>query len=329
MIYDRIDLIPIGTWAKGFRPQGLLLSFGTNLFGGDVYTSLTDTILPYGTVIDSIVKSREDLVNYTVSTTLPYCYGTAVLTAFTGAFNMGGKMGFSPNTVFTEITFPAGVFSLNKLIDVGTSQVINVGDGDGVTFSGEFKFDTTALLNDYSMPFGVIVTAYNPEIADASSITLSATNYGKFGVLATGGVKFSAGTVLTGVRIPYGTNFTAALTIDGVAYAKGIFKVPAAYQFQMNTTQLVTTAGTAIFSVHGIDSDELITFARPTVDIGRLIMYKDGVGVACDTFACYKIEFKLLVTALDIKNFNLLHPSDVNPVIIDDGSMLGLKYIIP
>lgn len=206
MIYDRIDLVTTGTWARNFRPNGVVIQFGTNLDGGDKYTNLTSVVLPYGAIVNGITLS-----------TINYAGGTAT----------------------------------------------------------------------------------------------------------TGGVSFTnASTVV----IPYGVKFTTALTIGGVLYPAGIFNSKA---FLMNTTQLVDINNKAIFSVHNIASNEAIAFTRPTADIRRLIMYKDGIGIDSDIFCCYSIVFKTNLTLADITNFNKLHPSDLNPIIIDDGTGKNSTYLIP
>lgn len=203
MIYDRIDLVAIGTWAKNFRPRGLTLTFGTNLKGGDKYTSLTDVVLPYGTLV-------------------------------------GGDQ-------------------------------------------------------------------------------LSVSNFGPGGSdSGTGGVYFSS---VANVLVPYGITFLEDLVIGGKPYPTGLFTVDYDYAFLMNTIQLVDVNKKALLSVHDIESGELMTFARPTADIRRLVMYKDGVGMDAEAFACYSIVFKSVVTLAEVNAFNALHPNDTNPIIIDDGAM--------
>jgi hypothetical protein len=167
-------------------------------------------------------------------------------------------------------------------------------------------------LTDVVLPYGAI----------ADGVTLSTINLGG-GVVATGGVRFSS--VATAV-IPYGVKFTTALTIGGGLYPAGIFN---ARDFLMNTIQLADINNKAIFSVHNIASNEQIAFVRPTADIRRLIMYKNGIGIDSDVFCCYSIVFKTNLTLADIINFNKLHPSDLNPIIIDDGSTKNSTYLIP
>jgi hypothetical protein len=208
-IYDRIDLVAIGTWAKNFRPLAVVLSFGTDLTGGDKHTALINVTLPFGA-------------------------------------NVGGSV-------------------------------------------------------------------------------LSTTNCAG-GTIVAGGVHFDA---VSDVIIPFGTKFTAAMDIGGKSYPTGVLPVASASRFLMQTVQLVDINGKAIFSVHGTETDEQIDFTRPTADIRRLIMYKEGVGIDTPVFACYNIVFKTVVTLAEVKAFNLLHPSDVNPIIIDDGSVKNSTFIIP
>ena len=206
-IYDRIDLVAIGTWAKNFRPLAVVLSWGTNLVGGDKFDSLSNVVLPYGTWV--------------------------------------GDTQLSAAVCLTGTVVPGGVY---------------------------------------------FVTVAN-------------------------------------VLIPYGTKFTLASTIGGKTYPVGTFLAPAT--FDMALTQLVDINNKAIFSVHNVSTDEQIDFTRPTADIRRLIMYRSGVGVDAEVFACYNIVFKTTVTLAEVKAFNLLHPSDVNPIIIDDGSVKNSSFIIP
>lgn len=80
---------------------------------------------------------------------------------------------------------------------------------------------------------------------------------------------------------------------------------PSGDLFQMQTIQLVDVNGKAIFSVHNIDSDEVIAFNKPTVAIKRLVMYRDGIGIDAPTFACSSIVFKTNVLMSDIWKFNI------------------------
>lgn len=176
--------------------------------------------------------------------------------------------------------------------------------------------DIHASLTDVTLPFGAVV--------GASEITLStATAAAAGGIVTASGVYFAS---VSNVLIPYGVKFTAAQTIGGISYPAGTFKSGCAWT--MNTIQLVDINSKAIFSVHGTDSDEQIAFTRPTADIRRLVMYKEGMGIDVPVFACYGIVFKSTLTLTDITNFAKLHPSDLNPVIVDDGTAKNSSYII-
>lgn len=207
MIYDRIDLVAIGTWANNFRPTGLTITFGSNVSGG--YTSsktLTNVTLPYGSLVNGV------------------------------------------------------------------------------------KLTTTNIAGGTAVPNGVSYAS------------------------------------VSDVIVPFGVKFNAQTTIDGITYPAGTY-LPST-SFTMNTVQLIDVQGNVIFSVHGTESNELITFKRPVANIRRLIMYKDGIGVDTAPFACYSIVFKTSATLAEVNAFNKAHPSDTNPIIIDDGSVLNPKYLL-
>jgi hypothetical protein len=175
--------------------------------------------------------------------------------------------------------------------------------------------DVYPSLTNVVLPYGAIVGAAESVLSAANCST---------GFITTGGVGFTS---IDNVFIPYGVRFAVSLTIDTKTYPAGVFKCTDS--FQMNTIQLVDVNKKAIFSVHNVDTDELITFTRPTANISRLILYKAGIGVDTTVFACYSVVFRTNVTAADVKAFNLLHPSDVNAIVVDDGSVLNSQYIIP
>ena len=210
MIYDRIDLKAIGTWAKNFRPTGLILSFGTNLTGGNVSENLLNTTVPYG------------------------CY-------------------------------------------YGDTKLTIANNCGGIAVSGQLVFETIPTLT-----------------------------------------------------IPYGIVFSQDLIIGGIPYPKGTFNVPSDSQFIMKIVQVVDVNNSLIANVGDVKTDEVITFKRPTADIKRLIMYKEGVGIDTDTFACYNIVFKATVTVGDVNNFNKLHPPGTTPlaVIVESGYTSPIKSIV-
>ena len=304
MIYDRIDLKASGSWAKNFRPNGLVLSFGSNLAGGDTYshdTSIpgaaisgltTNVILPYGTVITLLRREQQNVYNYTVNNkALPY---TAAGYKLSGAI-----------ATAAGVTFPTGFVFSKKIMPQG------VPDPGGLT-----------------MPNGTIVSGSLASTAWTGSKILSTTELA-FGSVVAGGVKIALPYSACVYRIPYGTKFTKALLIGSTTYKIGTLQPPVSEQFTMELVQLIDITGKAVFSFHGIKNNELIAFNRPAADIARLVMYRSGVGIACDPFACYSITFKTNVTAADIQAFNSTHTSDIQPIIVDDGSVKNPDFIIP
>lgn len=290
-VYDRIDLKVTGTWYKNFRPNGLTLSFGTNLAGGDVYTSLSNVTLPYGIIIGSMVRKKQIVTNYKVNNlnmpkTIDGLQLTGVTPTSTGVL-------FSDTTIFDSKIFPEGV------TDPGGK----------------------------ALPNNTLVSCHI-DSTSVSNIVLSATNLG-LGTAVSGGVVFSPSVTLNDVYIPFGVKFITATTIKGKTYPIGIFKIATSDKFLMQTVQLIDSKGAAIISVHDTESDELLAFNRPTTDISRLVMYRKGVGVDADPFGCYSIVFRTNITLADIQAFNKNHPSDIDPLIVDDGSVANPKYIIP
>ena len=290
-IYDRIDLKVLGDWAKNFRPNGLVLSFGTNLDGGARHTVLAGPCtLPVGITIGSAVKQAEVITNYTVNkSSLPK---TALNTTLTGARAYSNGVIFPSNFNFTQKVLPQGV------ADPGNNYV----------------------------PQGTLVSGQIDQLT-SENVTLSTSSlaYGTYGAR---GVTFPSTVTLNNLYIPFNTKFLQAQIIEGITYT-GIYELGLNEKFLMQTVQLITVEGKAVISVHDIASDETMAFNRPATDIDRLIMYRNGIGIDAEIFACYNIIFKTNITAADIDAFNKLHPSDVNPIIIDDGSMKNLAYIIP
>jgi hypothetical protein len=175
--------------------------------------------------------------------------------------------------------------------------------------------DYYSYLTNVTLPYGTIV----------GTTTLSSTKC-LTGTMVANGVWFSS---VVQVLIPYGVTFKVATTLNSKLYPAGVFKIPAEDTFLMDTVQLLDVNNKVIFSVHDIESGETVSFAKPTANLDRLIMYKDGLGVNSDAFVCYSILFKISISATDIAAFNKLHPSDLNPIIIDDGSVQDSRYIIP
>lgn len=330
-VYDRIDLKPIGTWTKNFRPNGLVLNFGYDLDGGYWYDSLTNVELPFGAVIGSIVQPQTRFVNALMSQFfLPKdINGTGLMGVSQGTSGVTFRNTSSnsvSSTVFNQIKIPGGTF-MPVGLENGNTGVIEskIYDVDTVLDGPIYITGGT-----YTMPYGCIVTG-TVEGGSYKNITLSKLDplVSSFGVLTTDGVTFSGNASLLNVFIPYGTNFTKAMIIGGDSFAIGVFQTDTVNAFQMQTTQLIDINGKAIFSVHDIDSGETVCFTRPTADIGRLVMYCKGIGVDSDPFACYSIVFKTTITAAQVVAFNKLHPSDLNPVIIDDGTLSNVNVIIP
>lgn len=304
MIYDRIDLKATGTWAKNFRPNGLVLSFGSNMTGGDVYSHdssiigdaingmTTNVVLPYGTVISLIRREVQYLYNYVVNNkALPYT---------SAGYKLSGSIATAAG-----VTFPTGFVITKKVMPNGVS------DPGGLT-----------------MPNGTVISGHLPAGAWSGSRTLSASELA-FGTAVAGGVKIALPYSACTFRIPYGIKFTKALLIGGVTYQIGTFQPPASAQFTMELVQLVDITGRVIFSSHGIKNNELIAFNRPATDIARLVMYRNGIGKACDPFACYSVTFKTNITAADIQAFNATHTSDLKAIVVDDGSVKNPEFIIP
>ena len=151
IIYDRIDLKVTGTWYKNFRPNGLTLSFGKNLSGGDKYDTLIGATLPYGSVIGDITKKQETVINYTVdSMQLPKTTDGLQLSGV-GATASGVL--FPSTVIFDSKVFPQGV------TDPGTN----------------------------SLPNGTIVSCHIPATTK-TNVTLSATTLG-MGTAVVGGVQ--------------------------------------------------------------------------------------------------------------------------------------------
>lgn len=293
-IYDRIDVKVTGTWYKNFRPNGLVLSFGTNLAGSESFGSLTGgsgVILPYGTIIGGVSKPQETVVNYIVN--------KLGLPKTTDGLQMSGVVATA-----TGVSFPASTIFDSKVFPVG---IVNPGTN--------------------SLPDGAIISCHLAAVA-YSNVTLSATNLCG-GISTIGGIKFASNVQLTDVYIPFGTKFSTALTIGGKGFAAGTLKVAPQDQFSMQTVQLVDSTLKAVLSVHDVATDETLAFNRMTADVYRLLMYRLGVGIDSTTYACYGITFKTTITLADITAFNKLHPGDVNPIIIDDGTIVDPNYIIP
>jgi hypothetical protein len=183
--------------------------------------------------------------------------------------------------------------------------------GITITFGTKVRNgDYYSLLTNVILPYGAVVGA-----------TVLST-----GTLVTGGVYFDS---VMQVTIPYGVRFIVPLVANEHSYPVGVYKMPPEDTFLMDTIQFIDVSGKVIFSVHDVESGETISFAKPTANISRLVMYRNGVGIPAEAFYCYSILFKISIAAADIAKFNLLHPSDLNPSISDDGSVQGAKYIIP
>ena len=334
-IYDRIDLKPIGTWTKNFRPVGMVLNFGNNIVGGTEYSILTGPglELPFGATVTTLTLLDYMFDSLTMQRNILPVNADGVI--FPGAaFN---SYGYGIDISKTSAGVEGPYFS-SMFIPAGTQfRSSGLVDSNGTSIGMYFGVDTTLTdikladnVGAICLPWGVTVSGHVDGFT-ASDVILSKTDSFTIGAgsVTSTSVLFGDNVQLEGVLIPFGTNFLKAINIGSDSYPAGVYQPSGADLFDMNTIQLIDVNNKAITSVHGVSSGEIIAFNTPTADIGRLVMYKDGVGVDTPIFACYTIIFKTIVTAAQVAAFNKDHPSDVNPIIIDNGSASNPNIILP
>lgn len=328
-IYDRIDLKASGTWVNNFRPNGLVLSFSNNIKGGESFSSVTNVLLPYGTTIREIKTHRQDIAGYVASVNLPKSVQTGQ--TIPGATVTGNTIYLPDTIIFTRIFFPAGTKLLTPLVSRNAEPTINPQTFDtDTTVQGTYKFrESGASMDTWGyIGFGAVIEGHILAKSYPGGDT-GQTNYLQGISNELNGARVSADVDAIDVFIPFGVTFKAAVTINSKQFPIGLFSCDPADAFLMNTIQLLDATNTVVFSVHDIASEEVIAFVRPKANINRLIMYKDGIGVDATTFACYGIVFRTNITAAMLAAFNAIHPSDINPVVVDDGSVKDPNIIFP
>lgn len=328
-IYDRIDLKSSGTWINNFRPNGLVLSFSNNVKGGETFNSVSNVLLPYGANIQKITVPRKDMNSYVCSSKLPTSSQTGqTMPSVTIANNC---VHFPDTIIFTHFFFPAGTQLLTPLQSPNGDPYIPAQTFSSDTIvQGTYKFRESGASRDTwgYVGFGAIVTGYI-SAKDYTGGDTGQTNYLEGITNEPNGARVASDVYAKGVFIPFGVTFKEPTVINGKSFAAGLFPCDPQDAFLMETVQMLDTTGVVVFSVHNIASEEVIAFVRPKANIGRLIMYKEGIGINTTTFACYGIVFRTNITAAMLAAFNLLHPSDINPVVVDDGSVKDPNIIFP